>query len=129
MAIFGTIAVSLALLGVYGVFAFNVAQRTREIGIRIALGAQRAQILKMVTGQALRVAILGRCRRLGCSSRTDALHGKLAFPGGHARSAHLLQAYAVLLVPQRRSLPGTCLQEEQPRSIPWKRCVTSERGT
>lgn len=59
MAIFGSIAVILALLGVYGVFAFNVAQRTREIGIRIALGAQRAQILKMVTGQALRVAILG----------------------------------------------------------------------
>ncbi len=59
MAVFGTIAVSLALLGVYGVFAFNIAQRTREIGIRIALGAQRTRILRMVTSQALVVAVLG----------------------------------------------------------------------
>ena len=42
MAIFGTIAVGLRLIGVYGVFAFNAGQRVREIGIRMAMGARRA---------------------------------------------------------------------------------------
>lgn len=59
MVIFGTIAISLALIGVYGVFAFDVAQRVREIGIRIALGAQRAQISRLITGQVAVVACAG----------------------------------------------------------------------
>lgn len=59
MGAFGTIAVSLALIGVYGVFAFNVAQRVREIGIRMALGAQRDQISRMITRQAALVACCG----------------------------------------------------------------------
>jgi ABC-type antimicrobial peptide transport system permease subunit len=59
MAVFGTIAVSLALIGVYGVFAFNVTQRVREIGIRMALGAQRAQIARLITRQAAMVAATG----------------------------------------------------------------------
>ncbi len=59
MAIFGTIAISLALIGVYGVFAFNVAQRVQEIGIRMALGAQRAHISRMITRQAAVVACSG----------------------------------------------------------------------
>lgn len=59
MATFGTIAVSLALMGVYGVLAFNVAQRVREIGIRMALGVQRAQISRMIAGQAAVVAGAG----------------------------------------------------------------------
>jgi putative ABC transport system permease protein len=59
MAVFGTIAVALALIGVYGVFAFNVAQRVREIGIRMALGAQRGQIAELITRQAAVVASVG----------------------------------------------------------------------
>ena len=59
MAVFGTIAVALALIGVYGVFAFNVAQRVREIGIRMALGAQRGQIATLITRQAATVAAAG----------------------------------------------------------------------
>jgi ABC-type antimicrobial peptide transport system permease subunit len=59
MADFGTIAVALALVGVYGVFAFNVTQRVREIGIRMALGAQRAQISAMIAQQAALVAGAG----------------------------------------------------------------------
>lgn len=59
MAAFGTIAVSLALIGVYGVFAFNVTQRVREIGIRMALGAQRAQVSRMIIRQAAVVAGAG----------------------------------------------------------------------
>jgi predicted permease len=59
MAGFGAIAISLALTGVYGVFAFNAAQRVREIGIRMAMGARRADIARMITGQAAMVACVG----------------------------------------------------------------------
>ena len=59
MGIFGAIAVGLALLGVYGVFAFNVTQRLREIGIRMALGAQRGQIATLVTKQAAAIVLIG----------------------------------------------------------------------
>jgi predicted permease len=54
MALFGTIAVGLALLGTYGVIAYSISQRVREVGIRMALGAQRADIVRLVTTQALR---------------------------------------------------------------------------
>jgi putative ABC transport system permease protein len=59
MVAFGSIAISLALMGVYGVFAYSVAQRTREIGIRVALGAQRSAVLGMISAQALRIALAG----------------------------------------------------------------------
>jgi len=49
----------LAAVGVYGLLAYSVAQRTGELGVRIALGASRSDILKLVVGQALRLALLG----------------------------------------------------------------------
>ena len=52
-------ALSLTCLGLYGVLSFAVAQRTREIGVRIALGAQRKDVLSLVVGQGVKLAALG----------------------------------------------------------------------
>ena len=56
---FAALALALAVIGLYGVLSFSVAQRTAEIGIRQALGAQRSEILRMILGQGLRLSLCG----------------------------------------------------------------------
>jgi ABC-type antimicrobial peptide transport system permease subunit len=56
---FGILALALACAGIYGVMAYTVSQRTNEIGVRLALGAERGVIRKMVLREAGRLAVLG----------------------------------------------------------------------
>ena len=78
LLLFGGLAILLAALGLSSVLAYSVAQRTREIGIRLAVGAQRRDILRLVLGQAMRLSRVGILAGLvGAFALTRVLTGQL----------------------------------------------------
>ena len=101
LAVFAGLALALASIGVYGVLAYSVAQREREVGIRIALGARRLDVLLQVAGEAARTAAIGVALGLGVAalaarSLRSLLYGVTATdPASLAAAAALLFGVAI----------------------------------
>jgi putative ABC transport system permease protein len=79
MGAFSLLALSLAAVGVYAVMAFSVSQRTREIGIRMALGAHSQDVMRLVLGQGARLAIAGSIIGLVCAFFLRRIMGSFLF--------------------------------------------------
>lgn len=122
-AVFGALALVLASVGVYGVISYSVAQRRREIGIRVALGAQASEVVALVVRQGLRMAVVGTVFGLALTLAVTQVLTKLLYGvaprdpiilGGVALSLALVGAMASLL-PARRAAsvdPLVALREE-----------------
>jgi ABC-type antimicrobial peptide transport system permease subunit len=93
---FAVIALVLGVVGLYGVIAYSVSQRTREIGVRMALGAQRGTVYKMVMRQAGWLTLGGISIGLVCAVGASMLMGKLLF-GVQAWDVATLATVALVL--------------------------------
>ena len=94
----GMMGLALAIVGLYGLVAYATSRRTKEIGIRMAIGAGRTTVLRMVLQQGLRLAIAGLVVGLFASLGAQLLLAA-AFPGGERSfqpMAHLIVAPIVL---------------------------------
>ena len=79
IGIFAALAMTLAAIGLYGVMSYSVAQRAREVGLRMALGAQRGDVMKLVVGQGMKLALAGVALGLLASAALTRLMEKLLF--------------------------------------------------
>jgi ABC-type antimicrobial peptide transport system permease subunit len=82
--VFALVALLIAAIGIYGVIAHAVTQRTQELGVRIALGAQAKDIMKMVVGQGMKLALIGTAFGLLASFAVTRLMKELLFGVGAA---------------------------------------------
>jgi putative ABC transport system permease protein len=108
---FSSLALLLAAIGLYGVVAYSVTQRTREIGIRLAVGAQRGDVMNLIVGEGLKMAAAGVALGLVASLLMSHVLRSLLFgvtatdPFVFAANAAILLLVAVLAcaIPARRA--------------------------
>jgi putative ABC transport system permease protein len=123
ISLFGLLALALAAVGLYGVVSYSVTQRNREMGLRMALGAQQGQVLRLVIGEAMRLTMAGAAigaMIAGFAGRAIAseLYGVHAGdPESFAAAAGLLLlvALAGAWIPARRAMrvdPSVALRED-----------------
>ncbi len=93
---FAVVALLLGVVGLYGVIAYSVSQRTREIGVRIALGAQRATVYRLIMKEAVALALAGIVIGTGCAVLAASLMRKLLFGTPPWDLATLVSVAAVL---------------------------------
>jgi ABC-type antimicrobial peptide transport system permease subunit len=111
LGIFSATALILAIVGIYGVIAYSVAQRTQELGIRMALGAAKSDILKLVIGHGLGLTLAGIAIGVAAALALTRLMSTMLYrtsatdPLAFAMSAGLFAAVALLAsyVPARRA--------------------------
>jgi putative ABC transport system permease protein len=96
LVIFAGVAVVLTAVGIYGVMAYSVAQRTQEIGIRMALGAQKSDVLRMIVGQGLRLVVAAMVIGLFAAFAVTKAIGSLLYGVGATDIATLSSVGALL---------------------------------
>jgi len=97
LGIAGVMALVLGIIGIYGVISYTVSQRNREIGIRLALGAQGGDVLQMVLRQGARMVLVGVAIGIGAALGLTGLMRSLLF-GVTARDPMTFAAVAALLI-------------------------------